>query len=94
VAVKVDSHKGFYNNPVMKALGIYVDVDIVLDILNRAIDLTENSILDDSWFFYKDFSFDHTCVVSHWPLFWMELHIAALVVPIQMNTLIVLALNA
>jgi hypothetical protein len=27
-------------------------------------------------------------------LFWMELHIAALVVPIQMNTLIVLALNA
>ena len=62
-------------------LGIKSDVQCLAKILERAVDNLHNDEIDtDGWLYYKDFSFDHTRVVSRWPVVRHPLGIASLVV--------------
>ena len=57
-------HRSFFN----EGLGIMSDMRCLIRILDRAIELFENGVIQmDEWLYYNDFSFDYTRVVSKWP---------------------------
>ena len=70
VAAEADEFRGICNIRILKRIGVYADVDCLLQILDRAVNVMKDSDIDDSWFFYTDFSAYHTQVVSRWP--WMR----------------------
>ena len=79
---ELEAGKGINNSHFFHhILGIKSDVQCLAKILERAVTLLEGQeVQTDGWLYYKDFSFDHTRVVSRWPLVRHPLGIASMVV--------------
>ena len=79
VAQECEQGKGLDNWTVLKALGFLCDVDCLLIILDRALEITEESE-GHTWFYYRDFNFDHVHTVTRFPLLRSEFRMACLIV--------------
>ena len=61
---------------IAKVFAIRLDSHCLLDLLDRAVELTKED--SDGWLHYKDFNFFHTKVESRWPIFRTEMRAALL----------------
>jgi hypothetical protein len=79
VAKECEQSKGIDNNIVLTSLGFLVDVECLLQILDRALEVTEEGN-GRHWLYYKDFNFDHLHSVTRFPLLRTELRVACLII--------------
>jgi len=62
---------------VAEYIGIRIDHQCLLNVLNRAVEIMDGST--DDWFRYRDYSHFHTKVESRWPWMRTEMQVALLV---------------
>ncbi|KAL7562552.1 hypothetical protein ACA910_015436 [Epithemia clementina (nom. ined.)] len=81
IQAEYESGAGMFNSPFFTYLDIKSDIYCLTLIVERAVELLESDYVDTGdWLYYRDFSADHTRIVSRFPRMRNDLAVAALVV--------------